>query len=92
MTDRKFIELGQYLKEKRILKGLTQREVSEKIGCRPQFIMNIERGVASPPWAAMKIMVQMYAISRREIVSTLLRQQEHLIMSELFGMKKSKRA
>lgn len=46
---RKF-NIGLLVKQKRTRLGLTQKEVTDKMGWEtPQFISNIERGVSQPP-------------------------------------------
>jgi len=46
---RKFT-IGLLVKERRTKLGLTQKEVTDKMGWNtPQFISNIERGVSQPP-------------------------------------------
>ena len=44
------IELGRYLRKCRLAAGVTQREVSGKLGhTTAQYVSNIERGVSRPP-------------------------------------------
>lgn len=49
------LELGQYLRECRELKGLTQANVAKTLNyTNSQFISNVERGLARPPMYAAK--------------------------------------
>ena len=65
--------MGEYLKERRLQKGLTQREVADIFKYEtPQFISNWERGVSMPPIAALKKLGSLYAISAEELFDKTL--------------------
>jgi transcriptional regulator with XRE-family HTH domain len=92
MRTNRFLEVGNYLREKRTQKGLTQAEVASALGYRSQFIANFERGASSPPWKALRKLVRLYEIPEREIIRFLVAQQESIIREQLFGkMKPSRR-
>lgn len=56
--------LAEFLKQKRIAAGLSQRDVADKLGySTPQFISNWERGVSRPPINALKKLGELYKIS-----------------------------
>ena len=42
------MKIGSFLKELRKEKGMTQKELAEKLGCTSQHISAIERGVKTP--------------------------------------------
>ncbi|ASD63026.1 helix-turn-helix domain-containing protein [Bdellovibrio bacteriovorus] len=65
--------LGQFLKEKRTLSGLSQGEVSKKLGySTPQFISNWARGVSSSPIDTLKKIGQIYHVSADELFERVL--------------------
>lgn len=42
--------LGTFIKERRLRKGISQAELAERLGyASPQFVSDWERGVSSPP-------------------------------------------
>lgn len=53
--------LPALLKSKRVAAGLSQRDVSNKLGySTPQFISNWERGVSSPPVKELRTIAKLY--------------------------------
>jgi len=86
-------EFGDYLKEKRIKANLSQAEVADELGySSPQFVSNFERGLCTPPLSALKQMLQLYNISKREMVELLLRQErKHLELALSSSGKGSKK-
>ena len=83
----KFADLGQFLREKRESRRLTQADVADKLGCKSQFISNWERGAASPPWKMLKAVIKMYKISDKEIVRMLVSDYERAVRRQL-GLRK----
>lgn len=70
-------KLADYLKEKRIAAGLTQKAVSDALGySTPQFISNWERGLASPPLTALAQLVELYGLNSSELIELIMREQE----------------
>lgn len=60
----RFAKLGQFLKEKRVASGYTQKEVAKILGHKtPQFISNIEKGRAGPPEQVLNVLVKLYQIN-----------------------------
>lgn len=81
--------LGNYLKARRIAAGLTQHDVSTKLGyTTPQFVSNFERGLCSPPLNAMGTLVKLYDMDPEELINLILRYQEQLLRQVLLGEKK----
>ncbi len=78
-----FVSIGQYLKDKRVRKNLSQIDVAKVLSCKSQFISNWERGLCSPPWNYMKTIVRLYSISEKEIVGFLMAEQEKMIRRSL---------
>lgn len=65
---------SEYLQQSRINAGLSQKEVSEKLGyTSAQFISNWERGVSTPPPKSAKKLANMYGVSLEEFLDLLLK-------------------
>lgn len=66
-------ELSEYLKAKREAKGLTQRELAEKLGyTSAQFISNWERDVATIPLRVAPRILSILGIKRSTYIRLLL--------------------
>lgn len=66
-------KFGQYLHNMRLRAGLTQKQISKKLGYQtPQFISNWERGVSCPPLAIVNQLVKHYKISKDEMFEIYL--------------------
>lgn len=64
-----------YLRKKRELAGLSQKQVAENLGyTTPQFISNWERGLSTPPIKTLKKLADMYSIPKEEIFDLLLQE------------------
>lgn len=83
------MNIGNYLKEKRIKAGLKQVEVADSLKCKSQFVCNWERGASTPPWRLMKPLVKLYKISENEFTHFMLKEYELMIKTEL-GIKKKR--
>lgn len=65
--------LAEFLKQKRISVGLSQRDVADKLGySTPQFISNWERGVSQPPINSLKKLGDLYKISAEDLFEVTL--------------------
>ncbi|HEX7673273.1 MAG TPA: helix-turn-helix transcriptional regulator [Bdellovibrio sp.] len=65
--------LADFLKQKRIAAGLSQRDVADKLGySTPQFISNWERGVSHPPINALKRLGDLYKVSAEDLFEVTL--------------------
>lgn len=66
------IELGNLVKDYRNKKGITQLELSEKLGYdTPQFISIIERGLAKIPLNVLGQLIVILGIPERKITKLL---------------------
>lgn len=80
--DRK--KLGTYLKDVREDAGMTQAEVSAKLGyTSPQFISNIERGISVAPLKTLARMVNLYKVGPDTVVKIILESQKKLLREKL---------
>ena len=87
MDQQAFYELGQYLRQRRLEKSLSQVEVAKKLGYSSQFIANWERGVSSPPMQALKKIVDIYGINQREFLEKIETIQKSYWKRNLFSKK-----
>ncbi len=84
--------LAEFLKDKRILAGLSQAEVSKKLGySTAQFISNWERAISTPPVNMLKKIGNMYGISADELLEITLEQKIEEITKDLRRKFKSGR-
>lgn len=66
-------KLAQFLKNKRIIAGFSQKDVAMKLGySTSQFISNWERGVSQPPLSTLRKLALVFQINVDEIFSVLL--------------------
>jgi DNA-binding XRE family transcriptional regulator len=75
-TEEKSMEnsLAVFLKEKRIVAGLSQKDVALKLGySTSQFISNWERGISQPPLATLRKIAELYKVSADEMFNVLLK-------------------
>jgi len=75
MSDKNQIELlARFLKEKRVLSGLSQKDVAEKLGySTSQFISNWERGISHPPLNTLRSLSELYKIKPEDMFDVLLK-------------------
>lgn len=67
------LALANFLKEKRIRAGLSQKEVAEKLGySTAQFVSNWERGLSAPPVETLKVIAEMYNVDLDEVFHVTL--------------------
>lgn len=80
----KYHSVGVFLRGARESTGLTQREVSIKLGySTSQFISNFERGVALPPLQKMKVLAKLYKLSISELIEAVLDCEKERMSREL---------
>lgn len=66
-------KLAKFLKEKRTLAGLSQKDVATSLGySTSQFISNWERGISQPPIHTLRKLAKMYAVSPDQMFQVLL--------------------
>ncbi len=66
-----FNRAGSYLKKKRLEYSYSLKDIADRVGCKAQFICNIERGKAFPPMQVMRGMIEAYQIPEKEILAFL---------------------
>ena len=74
MTESESFQLAQFLKQKRLVTGLSQKDIAEKLGySTSQFISNWERGVSQPPLHTLRRLSELYKINADEMFDVLLK-------------------
>ena len=77
-------KLAQFLKEKRTLSGLSQKDVATKLGySTSQFISNWERGVSQPPLSTLRTLANMYNVSAEQMFNVLLEETMIQVQADL---------
>lgn len=77
-------EYGDYLQNLRTKAGLSQGDVSEKLGySTPQFISNWERGVSKPPVTVLKQLAKLYNKSAEQMFNEYLEQIHREVASDM---------
>lgn len=87
-------KLKTLLKEARIKSGLSQKDVSKKLGyTSSQFISNFERGVADPPLKTLQKLISLYNLNIDDVFCLMVTGYEEKLASVLkpnFRIHKSK--
>jgi len=74
MVQERITLLAEFLKNKRNLSGLSQKEVAHHLGySTSQFVSNWERGISQPPLAVLRTLANLYKINADEMFSVLLK-------------------
>ncbi len=60
------VQFGKRLKEIRISKGITQKELAEMSGLSASFISNLERGVNAPSFGVLEVLAAKLDISVKD--------------------------
>ena len=85
-------QFSAYLKRKRIAAGLSQAEVSRRLGyTSSQFVSNWERGLAKPPLPAMSKLIKLYSIDADEVLDHYLSATKNRLQKVLRLVTKHKR-
>lgn len=91
-TERNYVKLGEYLKEKRLAKRLSQLEVANMLNySSSQFISNFECGLYAPPLKKLKALLHIYDLSA-ETVMNLLLEEEKRVLSAVLKQKNTRRS
>lgn len=82
-------QLGEIIQQHRKQKGLTQMELATKLGYdTPQFISNLERGLAKIPMNTIGQLIVLLDISEKKIVQMHLDAYQSILKSEIQQGKK----
>ena len=73
MNSSQALKLAQFLKNKRIIAGFSQKDVATKLGySTSQFISNWERGVSQPPLSTLRKLAEVFQINVDDMFNVLL--------------------
>lgn len=60
-------------KKMRINAGLSQRDVSDTMGwLTPQYVINFERGLSTPPIGCLKRLAKMYKVDAEDLLKVIV--------------------
>ena len=83
-SEKRFKDLGKYLKERRLAAGYSQGDIGKKLGySSAQFISNFERGNCAPPLPALKTLVGLYKINVEEVIGLILKEHESFLREKI---------
>lgn len=84
-----FLELGHYLKEKRLSSGFTQTELATQLGnVHTQFVSNWERGLCSPPNHCFQKLIEVLQLNRDKLVKVMLADSKKIIAEKVYAKSK----
>ena len=82
-------KLGLFLKQKRLQRRLSQRDVSDFMGySTPQFISNLERGRANLPMNQLKKFQQVLGVDSKELCEKYIEHLEEIFQKKVDFAKK----
>ena len=79
--------IGGYLKKSRKINQITQRDMARAIGCHPQFVSNIERGLAPPPNTILPRWLSVLRINKGDWIKFELKLKKQELETVLSQMK-----
>jgi transcriptional regulator with XRE-family HTH domain len=86
LIPRPYVTVGDHLSKRREAKGLTQREVSLKLGySSAQFVSNFERGIALPPLKKLRVLIKLYDMNVHEVMEMILASEKAKLLDALKG-------
>lgn len=71
-----FKPMGDFLRQKRREKNLSQSEVSKNLGYHVQYISNIERGIALPPLEKAKAYAKILGVNKKDMAEMYIKVRE----------------
>lgn len=76
---------GSFLKRERVRAGLSQGDVSRKLGyTTPQYVSNWERGVSYPPYETLKVVASMYKTDIKVVYHLLAETRAEEVRQEIY--------
>lgn len=86
--NRPYTQLGDCLATKRKSSGMTQLEVSKKLGySSSQFISNFERGIAAPPLKKLVTLSGLYGFDAEKAVRLVMRAKTNFMINQIKSHK-----
>ncbi len=79
-----FDNFADFLKAKRQQAGLSQHEVSAKLGYTgPQFISNLERGISQLPIYKIPVIAKLYSLPVQDLVDEVISEHTRVLRSKI---------
>lgn len=86
-----FNYLGEYLREKRLEKDLSQAELARALNdVHVQFVSNWERGLCAPPGHSFHRLIEVLKLNRETLVDVMLKDSRSVIEGRVYK-KRSRR-
>lgn len=86
LIERRYVEVGGFLRAARLRKGFTQKQVADELGYSSmQFISNFECGIAVPPVSKLKVMVRMYEMPIGPLIDIIQTAERRVLELALKG-------
>lgn len=80
-----FTHLGNYLRNARMKREFTQRELSAKLrDVHPQYVSNWERGKCPPPSDQFQRLLTVLHVDRTKVVEAMLKDEQEIIRQKIF--------
>ena len=82
------LEMGAFIRKKRIKAGLNQKQLADSLGLKTlQNISNWERGISAPSFEHYVQIAQILGISEREMLNVLTTEQDKLFKMNFKAVK-----
>ena len=86
LLNRPYYEMGAYLHKKRLERGLTQTQISLRLGyASAQHVSSFETGRCMPPKQHMARLIKLYGLDEKLLVKLIMTGQQRVIQRE-FGL------
>jgi transcriptional regulator with XRE-family HTH domain len=87
-----FEKLGEYLKSKRLEKGLSQIDLGVILGfVSGQFVSNWERGISAPPGNTLQKMISLLKLDREVLIQAMIEDASVEIRSRIYKKERKSR-
>lgn len=86
LVDDKHTHIGEFIREKRRAIALSQMELAQSLGYgTPQFISNIERGIASIPRRSVKWFAHALKIDHKYLIEVIVEFERRKMLQEMLA-------
>lgn len=83
-----YLNLGKYLKVKRVSAGFTQAELANSLGdIHVQFVSNWERGRCAPPHHCFQKLISVLSLSRKTLVDRMVADSKIAVEKRIYQTK-----
>ena len=85
--------LGEYLREKRLEKDMSQAELARSLSnVHVQFVSNWERGLCAPPGHSFQKLIDVLKLDRGILVEVMLKDSKSVIEARIYKKKLKKKS